>query len=135
MMKMFWTDISKQVSAGSSPPTLVSDCISRVIRAEYWINQDKEARRKFLRLIKRRGLRRDNYSPGKTRTHMRKARLVMRSSILSCSERTKGREMSLARVSREITLKRKVTEAMRVITIMTIQCAHNAGRSTWEYVE
>ncbi|GMN29660.1 hypothetical protein TIFTF001_041342 [Ficus carica] len=29
MMKMFWTDISKQVSAGSSPPTLVSDYISR----------------------------------------------------------------------------------------------------------
>ncbi|GMN58494.1 hypothetical protein TIFTF001_027591 [Ficus carica] len=42
MMKMFRTNISKQVSAGSSPPTLVSDCISRVIRAEYWINQDKE---------------------------------------------------------------------------------------------
>ncbi|GMN23568.1 hypothetical protein TIFTF001_047579 [Ficus carica] len=44
MMKMFRTDISKQVSAGSSPPTLVSDCISRAIRAEYWINQDNEAR-------------------------------------------------------------------------------------------
>ncbi|GMN32015.1 hypothetical protein TIFTF001_046565 [Ficus carica] len=44
MMKMFRTDIAKQVSAGSSPPTLVSDCISRAIRAEYWINQDKEAR-------------------------------------------------------------------------------------------
>ncbi|GMN31790.1 hypothetical protein TIFTF001_041638 [Ficus carica] len=44
IMKMFWTDIAKQVSAGSSPPTLVSDCISRAIRAEYWINQDKEAR-------------------------------------------------------------------------------------------
>ncbi|GMN60683.1 hypothetical protein TIFTF001_029777 [Ficus carica] len=44
MMKMFRTDISKQVSAGSSPPTLVADCISRAMRAEYWINQDKEAR-------------------------------------------------------------------------------------------
>ncbi|GMN22233.1 hypothetical protein TIFTF001_048974 [Ficus carica] len=43
MMKMFQTDIVKQVSAGSNPPTLVSDCISRAIRAEYWINQDKEA--------------------------------------------------------------------------------------------
>ncbi|GMN57665.1 hypothetical protein TIFTF001_026767 [Ficus carica] len=43
MMKMFWTDISKQVSVGSSPPTLVSDCVSRAIRAEYWINQDKDA--------------------------------------------------------------------------------------------
>ncbi|GMN62574.1 hypothetical protein TIFTF001_031656 [Ficus carica] len=40
---MFRTDITKQVSAGSSPPTLVSDYISRAIRAEYWINKDKEA--------------------------------------------------------------------------------------------
>ncbi|GMN59317.1 hypothetical protein TIFTF001_028397 [Ficus carica] len=44
MMKMFWTDTAKQVSAGSSPLTFVADCISRAIRAEYWINQDKEAR-------------------------------------------------------------------------------------------
>ncbi|GMN25414.1 hypothetical protein TIFTF001_050378 [Ficus carica] len=44
MMKMFRTDIAKQVSAGSNSPTLVSDYISRAIRAEYWINQDKEAR-------------------------------------------------------------------------------------------
>ncbi|GMN69425.1 hypothetical protein TIFTF001_038475 [Ficus carica] len=44
MMKMFRTDIAKQVSVGSSPPTLVSDCVSRAIRAEYWINQDNEAR-------------------------------------------------------------------------------------------
>ncbi|GMN64970.1 hypothetical protein TIFTF001_034053 [Ficus carica] len=44
MMKMFQTDIAKQVSTGSRPPTLVADCISRAIRAEYWINQDREAR-------------------------------------------------------------------------------------------
>ncbi|GMN65398.1 hypothetical protein TIFTF001_034461 [Ficus carica] len=43
MMKMFRTDIAKQLSAGSNPSALVSDCISRAIRAEYWINQDKEA--------------------------------------------------------------------------------------------
>ncbi|GMN69003.1 hypothetical protein TIFTF001_038058 [Ficus carica] len=41
MVKMFRTDIATQVSAGSSPPTQVSDCVSRAIRAEYWINQDK----------------------------------------------------------------------------------------------
>ncbi|GMN19718.1 hypothetical protein TIFTF001_049944 [Ficus carica] len=35
MMKIFRTDIDKQVSAGSSPPTLVADCISRAMRAEY----------------------------------------------------------------------------------------------------
>ncbi|GMN70246.1 hypothetical protein TIFTF001_039289 [Ficus carica] len=54
MMKMFRTDISKQVSAGSSPPTLVFNCISRAIRAEYWINQDKEARAQILKREKRR---------------------------------------------------------------------------------
>ncbi|GMN66210.1 hypothetical protein TIFTF001_035279, partial [Ficus carica] len=52
MMKMFRTDISKQVSAGSSPPTLVSDCISRAIRTEYWINQDKEARAQIFKAKK-----------------------------------------------------------------------------------
>ncbi|GMN27181.1 hypothetical protein TIFTF001_044086 [Ficus carica] len=52
MMKMFRTDIAKQVSAGSSPPTQVSDCISRAIRAEYWINQDKEARAQIFKAKK-----------------------------------------------------------------------------------
>ncbi|GMN59401.1 hypothetical protein TIFTF001_028499 [Ficus carica] len=52
MMKMFRTDISKQVSVGSSPPTLVSDCVSRVISAEYRINQDKEARAQIFKARK-----------------------------------------------------------------------------------
>ena len=50
MMKMFRTDIAKQVSAGSSPPTLVADCISRAMKAEYWINQDKEARAQIFKV-------------------------------------------------------------------------------------
>ncbi|GMN66838.1 hypothetical protein TIFTF001_035910 [Ficus carica] len=52
MMKMFRTDISKQVSAGSSPPTLVSNCVSQAIGAEYWINQDKEARAQIFKARK-----------------------------------------------------------------------------------
>ncbi|GMN62453.1 hypothetical protein TIFTF001_031532 [Ficus carica] len=52
MMKIFRTDIAKQVSAGSSPPTLVADCISRALRAEYWINQDKEARAQIFKAKK-----------------------------------------------------------------------------------
>ncbi|GMN48464.1 hypothetical protein TIFTF001_017633 [Ficus carica] len=52
IMKMFQNDIAKQVSAGSSPPTLVSDFISRAIRAEYWINQDKEARAQIFKAKK-----------------------------------------------------------------------------------
>ncbi|GMN64652.1 hypothetical protein TIFTF001_033717 [Ficus carica] len=41
MMKMFRKDIAKQVSAGSSPPILVSDWINKdkeAIREDYWIN-------------------------------------------------------------------------------------------------
>ncbi|GMN36772.1 hypothetical protein TIFTF001_042507 [Ficus carica] len=52
MMKIFQTDIAKQVSSSSSPPTLVSDCVSRAIRAEYWINQDKEVRAQFFKTKK-----------------------------------------------------------------------------------
>ncbi|GMN66556.1 hypothetical protein TIFTF001_035627 [Ficus carica] len=47
MMKMFRTDIAHQVSTGNSPPVTVSDCIERALRAEYWINRDKEARAQF----------------------------------------------------------------------------------------
>ena len=52
MMKMFQTDIAKQVSAGSSPPTLLSDCVSRAIRAEYWINKNKEVRAQIFKAKK-----------------------------------------------------------------------------------
>ncbi|GMN26242.1 hypothetical protein TIFTF001_043972 [Ficus carica] len=52
MIKMFRTDIAKQVSAGDNLPTLVSDCVSRAIRAEYWINRDKEARAQIFKARK-----------------------------------------------------------------------------------
>ncbi|GMN22409.1 hypothetical protein TIFTF001_043511 [Ficus carica] len=52
MMKMFRSDIAKQVSAGERPPTRVSDCISRAIRAEYWNNRDKEERAQFFKARK-----------------------------------------------------------------------------------
>ncbi|GMN71254.1 hypothetical protein TIFTF001_053370 [Ficus carica] len=52
MMKMLRTDIAKQVSAGDNMPTLVSDCVSRAIRAEYWINRDKEARAQIFKARK-----------------------------------------------------------------------------------
>ncbi|GMN27046.1 hypothetical protein TIFTF001_050449 [Ficus carica] len=52
MMKMFRSDIAKQVSAGESPPTRVSDCISRAIRAEYWNNRDKKERAQFFKARK-----------------------------------------------------------------------------------
>ncbi|GMN30882.1 hypothetical protein TIFTF001_041516 [Ficus carica] len=51
-MKMFRADIAKQVSTGSNSPTLVSDCIDQAIRAEYRINQDKEAKIQILKAKK-----------------------------------------------------------------------------------
>ncbi|GMN58446.1 hypothetical protein TIFTF001_027551 [Ficus carica] len=76
MMKMFRTDISKQVSAGSSPPTLVSNCVSRAIRVEYWINQDKEARAQILRLERRRKPWLNKFSSVRMRNHFQKARTI-----------------------------------------------------------
>ena len=52
MMKMFRADIAMQVSAGHSSPTTVSDCIGRAVRAEYWINRNKEARAQFFKAKK-----------------------------------------------------------------------------------
>ena len=49
MMKMLRTDIAQQVSAGSSPPRSASDCIGRAVRAEYWINRNREARAQFFK--------------------------------------------------------------------------------------
>nr|GMN30009.1 hypothetical protein TIFTF001_046396 [Ficus carica] len=37
MMKMFRTDIARQVSAGNSPSVTVSDCIERALRAESFV--------------------------------------------------------------------------------------------------
>ncbi|GMN70316.1 hypothetical protein TIFTF001_039360 [Ficus carica] len=116
-------------------PTLVSDCISRAIRAEYWINQDKEARAYIFKAKKEERAAERQLQPRQNQDAYAKGQI---SNVVQHSKqfgKNKGREMLLARVSREITLKRKVTEAMRVITIMIIQCAHNAGRSTLEYVD
>ncbi|GMN29893.1 hypothetical protein TIFTF001_047971 [Ficus carica] len=91
MMKMFRTDIAKQVSAGSSPPTLVADCISRAMRAEYWINQDKEARvqifkaKKEEKVVEKRLQFRQNHEPnskGQTRWEQTLATFVASKAIM-----------------------------------------------------
>ncbi|GMN18713.1 hypothetical protein TIFTF001_046822 [Ficus carica] len=69
MMKMFRTDIARQVSTGNSPPVTVSDCIERVLRAEYWINRDKEARAQFYKSKKEeKALAKTNQSRQSTET-------------------------------------------------------------------
>ncbi|GMN65426.1 hypothetical protein TIFTF001_034499 [Ficus carica] len=47
MMKMFRSDLAVVINSGPYPPTTVADCVSRAVRAEYWVGQNKEQRAKF----------------------------------------------------------------------------------------
>nr|GMN19834.1 hypothetical protein TIFTF001_048666 [Ficus carica]GMN19852.1 hypothetical protein TIFTF001_048668 [Ficus carica] len=47
MMKMFRSDLAVVINSGPYPPTTVADCVSRAVRAEYWIGQNREQRAKF----------------------------------------------------------------------------------------
>ncbi|GMN65394.1 hypothetical protein TIFTF001_034470 [Ficus carica] len=103
MMKMFRTDISKQVSAGSSPPTLVSDCLSK-------------------------------YSPDELRNQPQEARTITLPKVPSSLEGTKERGISRARDNKGITLRKGITEEMRVITL-TSRCVRRVEENIQEYVE
>ncbi|GMN72009.1 hypothetical protein TIFTF001_052758, partial [Ficus carica] len=47
MMRMFRPDLAVVISSGPHPPLTVAECVSRAIRAEYWVGQNKEQRAKF----------------------------------------------------------------------------------------
>ncbi|GMN24879.1 hypothetical protein TIFTF001_050351 [Ficus carica] len=47
MMKMFRSDLAVVINSGQYPPTTVADCVSRAVRAEYWVGQNREQRAKF----------------------------------------------------------------------------------------
>ncbi|GMN22076.1 hypothetical protein TIFTF001_050179 [Ficus carica] len=47
MMKMFRSDLAVVINSGPYPPTTVADCVSRAVRAEYWVGQSREQRAKF----------------------------------------------------------------------------------------
>ncbi|GMN22511.1 hypothetical protein TIFTF001_047444 [Ficus carica] len=47
MMRMFRPDLAVVISSGPYPPLTVAECVSRTIRAEYWVGQNKEQRAKF----------------------------------------------------------------------------------------
>ncbi|GMN31654.1 hypothetical protein TIFTF001_044603 [Ficus carica] len=111
IMKMFRTDISKQVSAGSSPPTLASDCTKKKEKA----------------VVKQ-------LQPDRIRSRTQRGKLVTLIKVPNSLGGTKGKGMLQIRVNKEITLKRGTTEEMRVI-IMTTQYALNMERSTWFYVD
>ncbi|GMN72167.1 hypothetical protein TIFTF001_052802, partial [Ficus carica] len=47
MTKMFRADLAVVINSGQYPPTTVADCVSRAVRAEYWVGQNREQRAKF----------------------------------------------------------------------------------------
>ncbi|GMN27167.1 hypothetical protein TIFTF001_046119 [Ficus carica] len=49
MMRMFRSDLAVVISSGPHPPLTVAECVSRAIRAEYWVGQNKEQKAKFFK--------------------------------------------------------------------------------------
>ncbi|GMN27937.1 hypothetical protein TIFTF001_049409 [Ficus carica] len=47
MTKMFRADLAVVINSGQYRPTTVADCVSRAVRAEYWVGQNREQRAKF----------------------------------------------------------------------------------------
>ncbi|GMN68597.1 hypothetical protein TIFTF001_037650 [Ficus carica] len=52
MMRMFRSDLAVVISSGPYPPTTVAECVSRAIRAEYWVGQNREQWAKFFKAKK-----------------------------------------------------------------------------------
>ncbi|GMN73072.1 hypothetical protein TIFTF001_052971, partial [Ficus carica] len=49
MMRMFCSNLAVVISSGPHPPLTVAECVSRAIRVEYWVGQNKEQRAKFFK--------------------------------------------------------------------------------------
>ncbi|GMN63718.1 hypothetical protein TIFTF001_032805 [Ficus carica] len=49
IMRMFRSNLVVVISSGPHPPLTVAKCVSRAIRAEYWVRQNKEQRAKFFK--------------------------------------------------------------------------------------
>ncbi|GMN65406.1 hypothetical protein TIFTF001_034474 [Ficus carica] len=52
MMRMFYSDLVVVISSGPYPPTIAAECVSRAIRAESWVGQNKEQQAKFFKAKK-----------------------------------------------------------------------------------
>ncbi|GMN19376.1 hypothetical protein TIFTF001_045181 [Ficus carica] len=110
MMKMFRSDIAKQVSAGSNPPTLVSDCIGQAIRAEYQINQDKEARIQILKAKKENKDATKQLQPRQNLKLHSKGQTSKSARKFKQLGKNKKRKNATRKANKEITLKRKPIE-------------------------
>ncbi|GMN23681.1 hypothetical protein TIFTF001_047582 [Ficus carica] len=49
MMRMFRSDLAVVISSGPYPPFTVAECVSRAIRAEYWVGYNREQQAKFFK--------------------------------------------------------------------------------------
>ena len=49
---MFCFNLAIMINSGPYPPVIVAECVSRAIRAESWIGQDKEQWAKFFKAKK-----------------------------------------------------------------------------------
>ncbi|GMN19321.1 hypothetical protein TIFTF001_046937 [Ficus carica] len=49
MMRMFHSDLAVVISSGPYPPITVAECVSRAIRTEYWVGQNREQQVKFFK--------------------------------------------------------------------------------------
>ncbi|GMN20083.1 hypothetical protein TIFTF001_042998 [Ficus carica] len=49
MIRMFRSDLTVVISSGPYPPITVAECVSRAIRAKYWVGQNREQRVKFFK--------------------------------------------------------------------------------------
>ncbi|GMN45903.1 hypothetical protein TIFTF001_015088 [Ficus carica] len=110
MMKMFRSDIAKQVSASSNPPTLVSDCIGQAIRAEYQINQDKEARIQILKAKKENKDATKQLQPRQNLKLHSKGQTSKSARKFKQLGKNKKRKNATRKANKEITLKRKPIE-------------------------
>lgn len=52
MLKMFRSDLAVMINSGSYLSMIVANCVSRAIRAEYWVRQDREHRVQFYKAKK-----------------------------------------------------------------------------------
>ncbi|GMN32885.1 hypothetical protein TIFTF001_044733 [Ficus carica] len=49
IMRIFRSDLAVVISSGPYPPTTIAECVSRAIRAEYWVGQNREQQAKFFK--------------------------------------------------------------------------------------
>ncbi|GMN34983.1 hypothetical protein TIFTF001_044967 [Ficus carica] len=96
MMRMFHSDLAVVISSGSHPPLTVAECVSRAIRAEYWVGQNKEQRAKFFKEKREERPKLSRTRPDQAKLHNKKVKEDLRvkttitSSLATTNKRGNG---------------------------------------------